>query len=102
MRLKINYRKQNSKKHKNLEAEQYATNNQEITEEIKEEIKETNDKLQHKHDGLKPMGCSSNSSKGRVYSNTILPQEKRNASDKQPNLTPKATTEIVTIKKTQS
>ena len=77
MRLKINYRKQNSKKHKNLEAEQYATNNQEITEEIKEEIKETNDKLQHKHDGLKPMGCSSNSSKGRVYSNTILPQENK-------------------------
>ena len=25
MRLKINYREQNSKKHKNLEAEQYAT-----------------------------------------------------------------------------
>ena len=51
---------------------------------------------------MKPMGCSSNSSKGRVYSNTILPQEKRNAPDKQPNLTPKATTEIVTIKKPQS
>ena len=38
----------------------------------------------------KPMGCSKSSSKRKVYSNTILPQETRNFSNKQPNLTPKA------------
>ena len=31
------------------------------------------------------------SSNREVYSNTILPQETRNTSNKQPNLTPKAT-----------
>ena len=36
------------------------------------------------------MGCSKSISKREVYSNTILPQETRNISDKQPNLTPKA------------
>ena len=36
------------------------------------------------------MGCSKSSSKKEVYSNTILPQETENISNKQPNLTPKA------------
>ena len=36
------------------------------------------------------MGCSKSSSKREVYSNIILPQETRNISNKQPNLTPKA------------
>ena len=36
------------------------------------------------------MGCSKSSSKREVYSNKILPQETRNISNKQPNLTPKA------------
>ena len=36
------------------------------------------------------MGCSKSSSKREVYSNTILPQETRNISSKQPNLIPKA------------
>ena len=36
------------------------------------------------------MGCSKSSSKREVYSNTILPQETRNISDKQRKLTPKA------------
>ena len=36
------------------------------------------------------MGCSKSSSKREVYSNTILPQETRNISNKQPKLTPKA------------
>ena len=37
------------------------------------------------------MGCSKSSSKGEVYSNTILPQETRKTSDIQPNFTPKTT-----------
>ena len=36
------------------------------------------------------MGCSKSSFKREVYSNTILPQEKRNISNKQSNLTPNA------------
>ena len=36
------------------------------------------------------MGCSKSSSKRKVYSNTILPQETRNISNKRPKLTPKA------------
>ena len=39
------------------------------------------------------MGCSKNSSKREVYSNTILPQETRNISNKQPKLTAKAINE---------
>ena len=44
-----------------------------------------------KHNNSKPMGCSKSSSKKEVYSNTILPQEIRKTSTRQPNFTPKAT-----------
>ena len=37
------------------------------------------------------MGFSKISSKNKVYSNTILPQETRKTSNRQPNFTPKAT-----------
>ena len=37
------------------------------------------------------MECSKSSSKREVHSNKVLPQETRNNSKKQPNLTPKAT-----------
>ena len=36
------------------------------------------------------MGCSKNSSKKEVYSNTILPQETNKTLNRQPNSTPKA------------
>ena len=42
------------------------------------------------------MGCSKRSSKREVYGNTILPQETRNISNKQPNLTLKAIRERTT------
>ena len=45
------------------------------------------------------MGCGKSSSKTEVSSNTILPQETRNISNKQPNLTPKAIRERRTKKK---
>ena len=35
------------------------------------------------------MGCSKNSSKREVYSNTILPGETRKTLNRQPNLIPK-------------
>ena len=50
------------------------------------------------------MGCSKSSSKRKVYttlyciSNTTLPQETRNISNKKPNLTPKAIRERRTKK----
>ena len=47
-------------------------------------------KCQGKHKS-KPMGCSKNSPKSEVYSNTILPQETRKTLNRQPNFTPKAT-----------
>ena len=47
------------------------------------------------------MGCSKNSSKREVYSNSISAQETRKISNKQSNPTPKATRERRT-KKTQS
>ena len=40
---------------------------------------------------LKPMGCSKSSSKRDVYSNTILPEETRKASNRQANYMPKTT-----------
>ena len=37
------------------------------------------------------MGCSKSSLKREVYSKTILPQETRKTSNRQPNFTPKTT-----------
>ena len=37
------------------------------------------------------MGCSKSSSKRELYSDTILPQETRKTSHRQPNITPKTT-----------
>ena len=50
-----------------------------------------------KHDNSKPMGCSKNSPKSEVYSNTILPQETRKTLNRQPNFTPKTTGKRSTI-----
>ena len=36
------------------------------------------------------MGCRKSSPKREIYSNTILPQETRKTSNRQPNFTPKA------------
>ena len=44
-----------------------------------------------KKDNSKAMGCSKNSPKRKVYSNTILPQEIRKMSNRQLNFTPKTT-----------
>ena len=44
-----------------------------------------------KHNDSKPMECSKSSSKREVYSNTVLPQETRKTSNRQPNFTPKTT-----------
>ena len=76
MRLDINYRKKSVKNTNTWRLNNTLHNNQEITEEIKEEIKkylETNDN--ENTNDPKPTGCSISSSKRKVYSNIILPQE---------------------------
>ena len=45
------------------------------------------------------MGCSKSSPKREVYSNTILPQETRKTSNRQPNFTLKTTGKRRTTKK---
>ena len=40
------------------------------------------------------MGCSKSSPKREVYSNTILPQETRKTSNRQPNFIPKTTGKV--------
>ena len=39
------------------------------------------------------MGCGKSSSKREIYTNTMLPQEIRKTSNRQPNFTPKTTEE---------
>ena len=50
-------------------------------------------KKKKKRQWSKTVRCSESNSKKRVCSNTILPQERRKISNKQPKLTPKATRE---------
>ena len=91
MRLDINQRKKSVKNTNTRRLNNTLPNNQDSTEEIEEEIKkylETNDNENTMTQ--KPMGYSKSSSKREDYNNTFLPQEKRNISNKQPNLTPKA------------
>ena len=67
-------------------------NNQQIIEEIKKEIKiciEMNEN--ETHNNLKPMGHCKSSAKGKVHSNTGLPQETREKSNKYPIFTAKET-----------
>ena len=74
-------------------------NNHWITEEIKEELKKHLETDQNENtSSLKLIGCPKSSSKREVRSNTMLPQETRKISNKQPNLTPKTTRERRTKK----
>ena len=54
--------------------------------------------MKMQHNDPKVLGHSKSSSKREVYSNTILPQETRKISNKQPNLIPKATRDRRTTK----
>ena len=47
--------------------------------------------MTRKHDNSKPIEFSKSSSKRKFYSNTILPQETRKTSNRQPDFTPKTT-----------
>ena len=58
-------------------------------------------KWKWKHNNLKSMGSSKNSSKREVHSNTTLPQETRKTSNKQRNFTPKTIGKRKTNKQTK-
>ena len=82
-----------------MEAKQYATKQQmDHWRNQRGNQEKPRDKWRQKHDNPKPMGHSKSSSKKEVYSKTFLPQETREISQKQPNLTPKATREKTTNK----
>ena len=53
----------------------------------KEILKMPTDKWKLKHHNPKPIGCSKSSSKRKVYSNTVLPQDTRKISSKPPHQT---------------
>ena len=98
MRLNINYKEKTAKSRKTWRLNNTFLNNQQVTEEIKRNQKISRNKWQWKRDNSKPMGCSKSSSNGEVYSNTILPQEIRKISNRQPKFTPKTTGKIRTKK----
>ena len=58
---------------------------------FRREIKNFQEANNNEKHNSKPMGCSKSSSKRKVYSNTILLQETRKTSNRQPNFTPKPT-----------
>ena len=58
-------------------------NNKEVTEERRREIK----RFLETNDNENTTGFSKSSSKRKVFSNTVLPQETRKASNRQPNST---------------
>ena len=92
-----NKTKQDSKEHKHMAAKQYATKQPLV--HWKNKIKKIpRDKWKWKHNDPKPIGCSKSSSKRKIYSNTVLPQETRIISNKQPNLILKAMRESRTNK----
>ena len=74
-------------------------NNQCITEEIKEGEKKKNQETNENENYSNSMKHSKNNSKREAYSSTILPQEIRKISNKQPNLKPKAIWERTTTTK---
>ena len=89
IRLDTNYKKKTVRNTNIRRLNNTFLNNQQDTGELKREIKkclETKD-----NENTTPMRCSKSSSKRKVYSNTILPQEIRKTLNRQPNFTPKTT-----------
>ena len=91
MRLDINYKKKTIRNTNTWRLNNMFLNNQQVTEEIKREIKkflETND---NENTTTQNLWDAAKAVKREIYSNTILPQETRKTSNRQPNCTPKTT-----------
>ena len=89
MRLEINYRKKTVKYTNTWRLNNTLLNNQEITEKIKEESKNYLEANDNENTTTQNLWDAAKGAMREVYSNTILPQETRKISNKQPNLTPK-------------
>ena len=92
MRLDINYKEKTVRNTNTWRLNNIFLNNQKVTEEINREIikfLETNYSENMTTQNLWDVAKSS--SKKEVYNNTILPQETRKTSNRQPNFTPKTT-----------
>ena len=92
LKLDLNYRRKTIKNSNIWRLNNTLLNNQQITEEVKKEIKiciETNENenttTQNLWDTVKAV------LRGKLHSNTGIPQETRKKSNKQPNSIPKAT-----------
>ena len=97
MRLDINYKKKKKLRNTNTwRLNNTFLNNQQVIEESKREIR----KYLETNNNENTMVCNKSNSKMDVYSNTILPQETRKTSNRQPNFTPRTTGRKRTKKQT--
>ena len=87
MRLDINYKKKSLRNTNTWRLNNTFLNNQQVIEEIKREIK----KYLETNNNENTMVCNKSNSKRDVYRYTILPQETRKTSNRQPNFTPRTT-----------
>ena len=74
VRLDVNYRKKTIKNTNIWRLNNVLLNNQQITEEIKTEIKVCTETNENENNNPKSMGFSKSSAKGKVHSNSSLPQ----------------------------
>ena len=91
VRLDVNCRKKNYKKHKHMEAKTHFWITNRSRKKSKRKSKYAQEKIKMKTWQQKPMEFSKVSAKREVHSNISLPQETRETSNKQPNFTSKAT-----------
>ena len=85
----INYKKKTLRNTNTWRLNNTFLGNHQVTEEIKREIKEFLEI--NENENMTTMGCNRSSSKKKVYSNTILPQETRKTLNRQYNFTPETT-----------
>ena len=90
MRLGINYRKKSVKNTNTWRINNTLVSNQEITEEIKEEIKKYLERNDNENTTTQNLWDAGKAVLRGKFIAIILPQETRNISNKQPNLTHKA------------
>ena len=82
VRLDLNYRRKTIKNSNIWRLNNTLLNNQQITEEIKKEIKICIEMNENENTQTKSCGHCKSSAKGKVHSNTGIPQEIRKKSNK--------------------
>ena len=82
IRLDLNYRRKTIKNSNIWRLNNTLLNNQQITDEIKKEIKICLEMKENKNNNPKALGHCKSSGKGKVHSNSGIPQETRKKSNK--------------------